>query len=549
MYQLSRRQLLAGAGAAAAAVALSACGSSADDDTKKGEDLSANKAGAMDKYAVGDQFKATEALSFPLMLLSNAAYPYKSDWLFWSELTKRTNVTLQPTVVPGSDYNQKRSVMVSSGDAPLLIPKTYHPDEEAYIAGGAILPVSDYVNLMPNFQAQVAKWNLKNDLDAYREADGKFYLLSGLHQDVWLDYSLVVRTDILKQLNLQVPKTWDELTTVLRAMKAAYPDQYPMSDRWNNPTPGGNLLGILSAAFGTQAGWAYQNSTWDAGAGKFVLTGAMDKYKQMLGYLNTLITEKLLDPESFTQSDDAARQKFASGKSFVMSCNAQTLVNECRKDIAKIPGATVAKIVQLTGPLGDVKQGLRLENGLMISKKARDSKNFVAMMQFVDWLFYSDAGKMFSKWGVEGTTYTGSVDKGDFKLASDVTWGGLNPTGTKNLQVAYGFSNGVFAYAGSTSLLNSQFSPEELEFQKAMNARKTLPLPPAAPLNSDEREQATLWETSLKDYVGQQTLKFILGQRPLSEWDAYVTELKGKNMTQYIDMVNKAHDRFKKTNG
>src|SRR5947199_154489 len=85
----------------------------------------ADKTGAMATYRVGDQFKATEPLTVSIMLLSSAAYPYKADWLFWSELTKRTNVTLQPTVVPGSDYNQKRSVMVSAGNAPTIIPKTY----------------------------------------------------------------------------------------------------------------------------------------------------------------------------------------------------------------------------------------------------------------------------------------------------------------------------------------------------------------------------------------------------------------------------------------
>jgi putative aldouronate transport system substrate-binding protein len=432
----------------------------------------------------------------------------------------------------------------------MIIPKTYHPDEEQYIAGGAVLPVSDYLELMPNFSDQVATWNLEPDLDLYREDDGKFYLLPGLHEDVWLDYSLAVRTDILQELHLEVPKTWDELTTVLRAMKSAHPQSYPMSDRWNNPTPAGNLMGILSTAYGTRAGWAYQNATWDAKTSAFVFTGAMDEYQQVLQYLNTLVGEKLLDPESFTQQDDAARQKFAAGRSFVMSCNAQTLVNECRKDIAKISGATVTKIPVPIGPLGAVKPGaVRLECGVMIAKKARESKNFVAMMQFIDWLYYSPAGKLFAKWGLEGRTYTGSVDKGDFKLAPDVDWAGLNPSGTKNLQVDFGFSNGVFAYGGSTKLLDSQFPPEELEFQKAMNARATQPLPPAAPLNAEEREQATLWETALKDYVTQQSLKFILGQRPLSEWDAYVGELRTKNMTRYVDLVNKAYARFKKAHG
>jgi putative aldouronate transport system substrate-binding protein len=185
----------------------------------------------------------------------------------------------------------------------------------------------------------------------------------------------------------------------------------------------------------------------------------------------------------------------------------------------------------------------------MISKKARDSKNFVAMMQFIDWLWYSDAGMMFAKWGIEGTTYTGSVDDGSFKLAPDVTWAGLNPTGKKNLQVDYGFSNGVFAYGGSTKLLDSQFPDDEKQFQQQMADRKPFPLPPPHPLSADQREQATLWEAGLLDHVNQNTVKFALGKRPLSDFDAFVNELKAKNMTQYMDMVNKAYQDYKKNHG
>ncbi|SDT08185.1 ABC transporter substrate-binding protein [Actinoplanes derwentensis] len=548
MYHFTRRQILAAAGAAAAATV---AGCSSDDPDSDSSSLDSNRVGAMDAYAVGNQFKAAEPLTFSIMMLSNPGYPYKADWPFWAELSKRTNVTLQPTVVPLSDYNQKRSVVVGAGDAPMIIPKTYHPDEEAYIAGGAIIPVSDYVDLMPNYSAQVKQWNLQGNLEAISQQDGKYYLLSGLHENVWQDYSLAMRTDILEKLGLAVPTTWDELTTVLRAMRQAYPDRYPFSDRWSTPpNPGANnLVGLLGAAYGTYAGWAYQSAFWDAAAGKFVFSAAMDQYKQVLQYLNTLVAEKLLDPESFTQTDDNARQKFANGKSFVISCNAQTLVNECRKDIAKIPGATVVKIPLPTGPMGPSLEGLsRLENGIMISRKARESKNFVAMMQFIDWLWYSDAGKMFTKWGIEGQTYNGSVADDSFKLAPDVKWAGINPTAPRDLQVDYGYSNGVFAYAGSTKLLNSQFSDEEKAFQAEMNKRQIRPVPPPHPFSPEEREQASLWETGLKDHVNQQSVKFILGQRPFSEWDAYLAELKGKNMDQYIDLANKAYDRFKKSN-
>lgn len=542
-----RRAAMVAAGVLSVTLALTAC--SSGEEEQKGEDLSAFRVGAMEKYGVGDQFKATEPLKFSTMMLSNAAYPFKEDWLFFTELTKRTNVTIDPVVVPGSDYNQKRGVLIGAGDAPFIIPKTYHPDENAFIASGAILPVSDYIDLMPNFKDKMTRNKLEPELNQFRAADGKFYLLPGLHEKPWQDYTLAMRTDILEQLNLPMPKTWDEVYTTLKAMKAAYPDSYPLSDRFSKPTPGGNLINLVATAYGTRGGWGYQHATYDAATKKLVYTGAMPQYKQMLEFLNKLVAEGLLDPESFTQSDDAARQKLANGKSFAISTNAQTLVNEYRVDLAKTnPAAKISKILLPIGPTGEVNPASRLESGIMISKKARDSKNFVAMMQFIDWLWYSDAGQEFGKWGVEGVTYVKDAS-GKFKLHPDVNAVGLNPSGTKHLQKDFGFLNGVFVYAGKPEIVGAFFSEEEQEFQKVMNARKPIPVDPPFPLNDEEREMATLWETPLKDFVFQQSLRFILGQRPFTEWDAYVKELEGKNMNQYLEMVNKAADRYKAANG
>ncbi|WP_326558461.1 ABC transporter substrate-binding protein [Micromonospora sp. NBC_01796] len=512
-------------------------------------DLSANRAGAMADYGVGDQFKATEPLSFSTLYNNHSFYPLKNEWLFWSELTKRTNVKIDPVAVPLSDYEQKRSLLIGAGDAPLIIPKTYHPQENAFVSSGAILPVSDYIDLMPNFKDKIARWKLEPEINTLRQSDGKYYLLPGVHEKPLHDYSVAVRVDILDQLGLQVPKTWDELYTVLKALKARYPDTYPFSERWGKPTPGGNLLNIIGASCGTQAGWNYQHTTWDPGAKKFVYTGATEQYKQMLQYVNKLVAEGLLDPESFTQTDDQARQKLANGKSFVIGANAQTLVNENRPDLAKTqPNAKLVKIPLLVGPAGEINPTSRLENGIMISTKAKESKNFVAMMQFVDWLWYSDAGQEFAKWGVEGTTYTKDAS-GKRILTADVNVLGLNPQGSKHLQKEFGFYNGVFTYGGNPELVQSFFSPEEQEFQKVMNARKPVVVPPPYPFTDEEREQVSLWETPLKDFVTQNGLRFILGQRPLTEWDAYVGELKAKNSEQYITLVNKAYERYQKENG
>lgn len=84
----------------------------------------------------------------------------------------------------------------------------------------------------------------------------------------------------------------------------------------------------------------------------------------------------------------------------------------------------------------------------------------------------------------------------------------------------------MFAYGGNPELVHAFFSEEEQEFQEVMNAREPMPVPPPHPFTDEEREQPSLWATPLKDHAFQNTLRFILGERDLSEWDAHIAELE-----------------------
>jgi putative aldouronate transport system substrate-binding protein len=55
-----------------------------------------------------------------------------------------------------------------------------------------------------------------------------------------------------------------------------------------------------------------------------------------------------------------------------------------------------------------------------------------------------------------------------------------------------------------------------------------------------QQEQITLWQAALNDSVTQTTAAFILGQRPMSEWDDWPAELKGLNVDQYVETFNQA---------
>ncbi|UOQ48379.1 extracellular solute-binding protein [Gracilibacillus caseinilyticus] len=514
-----------------------------DSETSENETSVEPGSGAsMEDYGVGDSFKATEPVTFSTLFSDHPNYPLKEDWLFFEALEEKTNVSLDITSVPMSDYTDKRSLLLSSGDAPYIIPKTYPGEETQFVASGAIIPISDYVDMMPHYQQKVKEWNIEPFLDGLRQRDGKYYVLPGIHEEVWPDYSLAVRTDILEEIGLEEPTTWQEVETMLSKMKEAYPDKYPFSDRFQfNST-----LNIAATGFGTRAGWGLGNMLdYDEEADEFIFAPTSDEYRSMIEYFNGLIEKGLLDPESVTQEDDQAIQKFTSGESFVINTNGQTLT-QYRTTMNETLGEgnyEIKKIVVPGGPAGQLLEGTKLENGIMFSKAAAEDPNFEAMLQFIDWLLYSDEGLEFAKWGVEGETYTKEND--EQQLADDVTFRGMNPDAENHLQIDYGFSGGNFSYGGSTELLHSMFSEEEIEFQNAMHEKELLLPDPAIPYDGPQLEQASLLSTPIKDTVEQNTLKFIVGDRSMDEWDNYVKELEGKNLQGYLDHANSVYQNNK----
>ncbi|HLR93479.1 MAG TPA: extracellular solute-binding protein [Jiangellaceae bacterium] len=551
---IKRRTLVGGLAAGLVASGLAACGGGDDDWGDSGGDgggepveLDDKRVAAMDDYEAGMTFVASEPLEIDMLYRDHPEYPLVEDWLLLTTMEERNNVTFAMTTAPLSDYDQRRSLLVGAGDAPSVIPVTYPGQESQYVSSGAILAVSDYLDLMPNFNQKIADWGLEDELESLRQEDGKFYLLPGLLESARPDYTVAMRTDVLEELGIEEPATWDEFRSALEAIKEAKGGSYVFSDRWE----GQALLQVAAPAFGTTAGWGLGASLWDEDAREFVFPGATDGYRQLVEYFAGLVADGLMDPESFTQEDDPAHQKLGQESSYAITTNFQEIeVSRTTLDTTLGEGNyQLNKIRQPSGPGGDTFGGSRIQSGVMLSSAIAEKDTFVAIMQWIDWNYYSDEGLEFGKWGVEGETFTRD-DSGERVLADNVDWLGLNGDASDNLRVDYGMMNGVFLleHGSSDEIVRTLIPEEEIEWQERMADKELLPPPPPAPMNEDEQEQAGLFQTALTDYVSQNTLAFITGQRDLSEWDDYVTELEGQNMTAYIDLVNGAHQRFQDNN-
>lgn len=519
-----------------------------------GAGIDSQSVGAMDNFAADTQFTATKPLDVSLLWTDWPDLPVKDSWKIFDEIKKRTNVSLDLTHIPFSDAIEKRSLLISAGDAPSVIPLVYTGEEEPFVSSGAVLPVSDYVKYMPNFQKYVAKWDLQDMVDNLKQSDGKSYMLPGLQEVSVPVFTLILRKDIFDEVGAKIPQTWDELRDGLVKIKAKYPDSLPLADGFE----GQSMLNYASHAFGTRAGWGFGDGMQaNAKTGKLEYTAATDEYKGLVEFFHGLVKDGLLDPESFTAADSGGgaatiAEKFANGKVFAAS-GASGTVTEFGTALNETVGEGKYELVQIAPPGGEAGQIVEPRNfwhGFMLSSKLKESPNFLATIQFLDWLYYSPDAREMLRWGVEGETYTKDAD-GKIALKPEYSLDAfaINPDGATDLQKDLGFSTFLSEATESRSLKESYNSAQFVDYLDAVLASRTPREPyPSAPLKEGELEQASLIATPLKDTVDTNTLKFILGQRDLSEWDSYVSELESGGLQNYIKLIDKAHKRFEEDN-
>ena len=508
---------------------------------------------AVEDFQANEQFTAPEPMELGILWTDWPETPITDDWQLFDEIEERTNVRLVPTNIPFSDAVEKRSLLISAGDAPPIIPLMYTGDERQFAASGAVLPISDYTQYMPNFNHYVEEWGLSEMIDNLRQADGRFYMTPGLQEVSVPVFTLIIRKDVFDEVGAGVPETWDELHDALAKIKEKYPDSRPLADGFE----GQSMLNYAAHAFGTVAGWGFGTGMfWNDETGEFEYAATSEGYKEMVTYFRGLVEEGLLDTESFTEANDGSgtvTEKFADETVFAAS-GASGTVQEFATALtaAGVEDFELVQIAPPGGPAGQVVEPRNFWHGFALTSQVADDPNLCTILQFMDWLYYNPDAREMLQWGVEGETYTKDAD-GTITLNPEYSLDAfnINPDGEIDIQVDLGWASNVLAGGTESRELKESYNvPQFVEYIDTVLSTRTPrdPFPPA-PLDELELEQASLLATPLKDTVDTATLQFIIGDRPLEEWDAYVAQLQGQGLDQYVDLINGAQQRFESEQG
>ena len=264
------------------------------------------------------------------------------------------------------------------------------------------------------------------------------------------------------------------------------------------------------------------------------------EFKEFLGFLNTLHTDGLLDPEWITRPSDVQMiiDLIANNKIGATFDWAGTMLNlvdtygpEGMEMVAVkppyVPGKTTSAIDMVRDKVGGA--------GLAISIKNKYPVESVKLFEYI----YSERGQEITNYGVEGVTFE-RVD-GKPVISQNVI---THPDGPFIALVEIGARN--FPMISNADASNQLAVGEHPQMQqiKKMYSELIVPKFPNVKYKLEEIETIQMIMANLGAYTEQQWTMMILGLLPMDHFDEYVKGFDGLQTQTLIDYTRAAYERL-----
>ena len=474
-------------------------------------------------------------ITISLYYSDNSTLPFREDWPALKAIQEKYNVKLNIEAIPMADFHTKVSLALSTGEnAPDAIHGVNTSSKYAPLAlNGAVVPMSDYIDWTPNFNARVEELGLQENLESIRLSDGKYYYLPTLWEKPIYDGGLILREDYLEKKGFATPKTFDDLYQILKAYKEDYPDSLPLTTIINP----GVLYRMTMPSWGISVGQYSATGTgvlsWDYDKKEYFTAAISDLYKDYISFFAKLYAEGLLDPE-MKQDDTSTARKLATGQAMATYGYYDQIGGWTEG--TEIEGFKLNLYPVLAGPGGAHHQPRnRVGGGIMLPIGTASRPDFEQVVRKLDEVFYSEEAAKIWCIGIEGESYTMDGDK--IVYAEDIT---SSPAGIfKTMQIDYGCGTmqTVWYLDREMTKYDENFAAINAAVAQMDNAIQSIP--PTPYFDDLTAEDAALIQTTLYDAFDVWNDAFLTGKKSIeADWDAYVQEMKDKGIEKFCALYN-----------
>ncbi|MDR0451211.1 MAG: extracellular solute-binding protein, partial [Treponema sp.] len=491
--------------------------------------------------------------------------------LFVKELEKRQNVKITFQGPPSSNtYNDAVNTMLASGDITDLIVwdwRNYAGGLDGAVKDGIVFNFTaqkECMDQLPNFLKRVGANELVRL--GYTQNDGSLMPVFCTIQEGFngTPYSgsaayqgLAIRQDWLDRLGLKVPRTVDELYTVLSAFKRQDAngngdpnDEIPYSS--NNPDP--RSFNQLIAAWGLRNNMFYPDPQNPGKLTYWTLYKNGQAFTAMLTALSQWYREGLLDTDFFTQNNNARISKVTSDKVGV-SYTDPTNGADWRDAIKKLRPEIADKVKftglqPLIGPEGkpyasqdNLISMANTEEATVITRRAEREGKIPAILKLIDYM-YSDEGSVLSSYGVEGVSYTRDA-QGRFAWTPEMSLDPQFPLKSKLLQYAVPYIGRFprFAFYEAWRISNTYDTDAAAIHAEYLKADFSI-LMPVVTLSQDQSEEYNRLMADINTAVNEFYVSAITGRRPVSDAPAFFAQLQSMGLGRAQEIYQAAYTQF-----
>lgn len=451
------------------------------------------------------------------------------------ELSKRTGIEIEYIHPAQGQEKEALNLLLASGNLPDIIETDWlSRNPESMLDKKTIINLNDVIaNNAPNLKAYL---DANPDVDTMIKTDnGNYYAFPFVRDGgKLLNVSgFMLRDDWMQELGLEYPETIDEWENVLTAFK----------EKKGATTPYIGTMGEMNwfaNAFDATPGFYVDNGT--------VKYGVMQEgFGEFLKTMNQWYNKGLIDKNFATVDtkyknscvlDEKAGAVFGSGGSGLGAWITSAKANG-------IDGFSLKAVRYPVKNKGDLPKFTNREwrysqlNGAAITSNC---KNVELAAKFLDYS-YSEEGAMLNNFGIEGESYT-MVD-GNPVYTEKIT---NNPDGLPMSQVLSMYvrssTEGPFIqderYISQYYQLQEQRDALDVWGQNVSQDWKM----PMVTLTSEEQAEYSRIITDFQTFQTENVTAFIMGSRPISEFETFVQECKDRDIERAIEIYQAAYDRY-----
>ncbi|MET4639623.1 hypothetical protein [Mycetocola sp. 2940] len=432
---------------------------------------------------------------------------------------------------PEESHYQQLDLLLSSGDLEDTTVATM-AQTQVYGAQGAFLDLAPLIKEhAPNLEAYIDEHpDFKSLIE---NEDGKIYGLVNEYPKI-APVSFY-RQDMLAQAGIsQAPSSVEEFTEALQTLKATFgsdAEYYPLGGR----DAFINYQYAFAANDGIESGKVH--GIYQSGRGLDIKSeGARD----MVEWYATLYNEGLIDPEwvKGASTEEAWQTKMLTGKISVsndfFTRPAYFMANA---DKQTYPDYNVGTMPALSNGGTQMKvpanERYNLDRVFVVNAK---TENSLAVIKFLDHL-YSEEGQDTYHWGVEGKSY--SASNGEKQYTASYAENADQEVG----KPVWNFAQDRLTYPAPVD--DAAFYQWQDDFTKSFATgyfEDSLVVNPVLKYSDKQQEQRSKLLASVSPFVDAEMVKFVTGDRPISEWEAFLTEAEDLGYSQITEIDQAALD-------